>query len=76
MVSTPTLLPSMEGIRIRSVAARSGFGAAVSAAGTVYTWGIDDHGCLGHGEKVDSLVPKQVQALTGHRPSVAQRSFC
>ncbi len=37
VVPTPTLLPSMAGIRIRSIAAGTVLNAAVSAAGTVYT---------------------------------------
>jgi hypothetical protein len=65
MVPTPTLLPSMTGIRISSVSAGSGFNAAVSAAGTVYSWG--NTRSLGHGDTEGSLVPKQVQALAGHR---------
>ena len=66
-VATPTLLPSMVGIRIGSVAAGHWFSAAVSAAGVVYTWGIGSEGILGHGDTEGSLVPKQVQALAGHR---------
>ena len=48
VVPTPTLLPSMAGIRIVSVAAGYGLSAAVSAAGMVYTWGIGTDGKLGH----------------------------
>ena len=51
------------------VAVGCGFGAVVSTAGTVYTWG-DGHrmGCLGHGNKLNySRVPTQVQALAGIR---------
>ena len=57
----------MAGIRINSVLAGCGFSAAVSAAGTVYTWGMGDEGRLGHGDEEGSLVPKQVQALAEHR---------
>jgi hypothetical protein len=64
MVPTPTLLPSMAGIRISSVSAGDWFNAAVSAAGTVYTWGRRS---LGHGDPEHSLIPKRVQALSGHR---------
>ncbi len=51
VVRTPTPLPSMAGIRIRSVSAGDGFGAAVSAAGTLYTWGEGDQGSLGHDDE-------------------------
>jgi hypothetical protein len=43
VVETHTLLPSMAEIRISSISARVASSAAVSAAGTVYTWGIGDN---------------------------------
>ena len=58
VVPTPMLLPSMVGIRISSVSAGVGFNAAVSAAGTLYTWGKSGDGRLGHGTEEGSLVPK------------------
>ena len=67
MLPTPTLLPSMAGIRISCVSAGYGFVAAVSVAGRVYTWGDGDQGQLGHGDTENNLVPKQVHALTGHQ---------
>ena len=67
LVPTPTLLPSMAGIRISSVSAGFGFNAAVSAAGKVYTWGAGNGGCLGHGNAEGSLISKQVEALAGHQ---------
>ena len=66
VVRTPTLLPSMVGILISSVSAGCDLNAAVSAAGTVYTWGVGGGRFLGHGDEGCSLVPKQVQALAGH----------
>jgi hypothetical protein len=67
LVPTPTLLQSMAGIRISSVAAGGRFSAAVSATATVYTWGYGSDGCLGHGDEEGLPVPKQVQVLAGHR---------
>ena len=66
MVRTPTLLQSMVGILISSVSAGCDLNAAVSSAGTVYTWGVGGGRFLGHGDEGCSLVPKQVQALAGH----------
>ena len=66
VVPTPTLLPSMAGIRISSVSAGLGFNVAVSAAGKVYTWGTGIEGSLGHGDEEGSLVPRHVQVLAGH----------
>ena len=65
VVPTPTRLSSIEGIRFSSVSAGYGCTAAVSFAGTVYTWGTDAY-LLGHGDKEGSFVPKQVRALVGH----------
>ena len=65
VVTTPTLLPSMAGIRTSSVTAGYMFNSAVLAAGTVYTWGIGDEGRLGHGDTDDCFVPNQVEALEG-----------
>ncbi len=50
MVQTPTLLPCRAGIRISSVSVCLGFGAAILAAGKIYTWGKGVHGYLGHVE--------------------------
>ena len=67
VVPAPTLLPSMAVIRISSVSAGCGFNVAVSGAGKIYTWGVGDGGCLGHGDEEGSLVPKQVHALAGRQ---------
>jgi alpha-tubulin suppressor-like RCC1 family protein len=66
VISTPTPLPSMAGIRISSVSAGNGFNVGVSASRKVYTWGSGYLGQLGHGDENCSLVPKQVQAMAGH----------
>ena len=67
IVPTPTLLPSMVGIRMSCVSAGEGFSAAVSVAGNVYTCGDGAEGQLGHGDEKNSLIPRQVRALAGHR---------
>jgi hypothetical protein len=66
IVSAPTLLSSMVGIRVSGVFAGEGFGVAVSVAGNVYTWGDCEVGQLGHGDEVNRLIPRQVRALAGH----------
>jgi hypothetical protein len=70
---TPTLLPSTAGGRIISTSAGRFFNAAVSAAGTAYTWGKGHAGRLGHGDVEGSLVPIkcmrwQGTGLTRSRP--------
>lgn len=67
IVSTPTLLSTMSHIRICGVSAGLGFGAAVSATGDVYTWGIGRNGRLGHGDVAPAPVPRRVVALAGRR---------
>jgi len=66
VVRAPTQLPSMTGIRIRSVSTQGGFSSAVSASGAIYTWGDGNWGRLGHGGEEGSRFPKQVHALAGH----------
>ena len=68
VVPVPTPLPSVVALRMGSVSAGSGYTAAVSVGGMVFTWGTGNNGCLGHCELDGySPVPKQVQALAGHR---------
>lgn len=76
----PTQLPSMARIRFNRVSAGWFFVAAVSVTGAVYTWGVDEEGCLGHGGDSNaddgdadgaefdegSRVPMLVSALAGH----------
>ena len=72
----PTLLPSMVGIRVNSVATGCGFCVAVSSSGKVYTWGNGSYGCLGHGDTNGSFVPKEVLCFAGNRVlSVAAGNF-
>ncbi len=66
VVLTNMLLPSMAGIRFSSLSPGLGFNAAVSAAGKVYAWDVENRGRLGHGDLKGSLVPELVQALEGH----------
>lgn len=49
-MTIPTEVPSMLGVRLNSVSVGWFFTAAVSASGAVYTWGVSDFGCLGHGD--------------------------
>lgn len=39
--------------------------AAISANGTLYTWGRGNYGRLGHGKSTDCSVPTIVSALNG-----------
>lgn len=68
VVATSTPLLFIAGIRINSVFAGRKFNVAISAVGTVYTWG-QRCGGLDHGNEEGSIVPKQVQTLAGRRCS-------
>ena len=60
----PTPVPSLQGVRIRSVSA--GFHTlAVSEAGALFSFGGNANGQLGHGDAgpINVLVPKRVEAL-------------
>ena len=59
-VETPRLIESLDGLRIRDIAAGSSHSAAVSSSGELYTWGLGEYGRLGHGDCVTQLVPKRV----------------
>lgn len=43
--------------------------AAITETGLLFTWGGGEHGQLGHGDKVNSLLPTPVAALAGPDPS-------
>lgn len=59
----PTLLVSMEGKGIISVACGQFHSLAVSEDGKLYTWGWGVHGQLGNGNVEDCLVPTLVKRL-------------
>lgn len=75
-VPTPTALSQIAKVRINQVATGYGFVVAVSAPGTVYTWGNGNYGCLGHGDTEGAHFPKQIQSLAQLRIlSVAAGDF-
>ena len=71
-LNTPTRLPStLGGERAVSVSAGSGHSLALTAGGSVLSWGDGLFGRLGHGDRQedeqDQLLPKKVEALAGQR---------
>lgn len=64
-ILTPVHIASLDEAKIISVAAGETFSAALSADGTVYTWGSGSWGALGHGDEKDEWLPKAVAALKG-----------
>ena len=61
IVPVPTPIPSMQGVRVSTVAASHSLSLAVTEAGQLYTWG---RGCLGHSEVEEKRdVPTLVAAF-------------
>ena len=69
LVLTQVGVEHFKGVRIVMVAAGFAHSAAVGEDGSVCTWGIGYHGCLGLNDEEDRLVPTQlnVEAVGGNR---------
>jgi alpha-tubulin suppressor-like RCC1 family protein len=65
--SIPHLITALLGERVRAIAAGPYMSCAVTDAGALYTWGCNDNGNLGHGDKSDRDRPTLVQRLHGIR---------
>ena len=67
-LSTPTLLSStLGGERAVSVSAKSSHSLALTASGCVWSWGHGAYGRLGHGDEIEQLLPKKIEAFAGQR---------
>jgi len=62
-IGVPTLVPSMEGRRIVSVAAGHRHCLALSCKGEVYSWGDGTDGSLGHADGGSRAVPSRIESL-------------
>jgi E3 ubiquitin-protein ligase HERC2 len=63
----PKMIEALLGKHVREVACGSGYSAAISSNGELFTWGRGDMGQLGHGDTQSHSKPKQVQGLSGKR---------
>ena len=64
----PKKIEALAGHRIVAVSVGwAGHSLAVSADGTVWSWGGGDGGILGHGDEQDQPLPKKIEALAGQR---------
>jgi len=66
---TPVLISAL-GETVTQVAAGAGFGVALKADGTAWTWGLNEQGQLGDGTSSNKQVPQQVPNL----PAITQIS--
>jgi len=69
-IGPPTLVPSMQGRRIVSVAAGEHHCLALSCEGEVYSWGDGGYGSLGHAARGARAVPSRIESLS-HIESIA-----
>jgi alpha-tubulin suppressor-like RCC1 family protein len=65
--SAPTAVVAMAGVRVRSVAAGRCHSFALGWDGRVYSWGQNNRGQLGHGDRLARPTPVLVQGLEGVR---------
>jgi len=61
----PTLVEALVGQVVEQLALGGDHSACTTEEGTLYTWGNDDGGRLGHGVGFDKNVPTLVEALVG-----------
>lgn len=60
-ILVPTLLPSP--VQFKSISCGYNYTYAISTAGTVYSWGANRSGVLGHGDAADRPRPEPVAAV-------------
>ena len=63
----PKKIEALAGQRVVAVSAGGHHSLAITADGAVWSWGRGVDGRLGHGDEVDLLMPKKVEALAGRR---------
>ena len=63
----PKKVEALAGQRVIAVSARTQHSLALTADGSVWSWGDGDFGRLGHGDAQHQLLPKKVEALGGQR---------
>ena len=59
----PKKVEALAGQRVVAVSARGMHSLAITADGSVWSWGYGALGQLGHGDTQDQLLPKKVEAF-------------
>ena len=67
VVALPTVVAGLAGVRVVSVAAGFVYTIALTEAGQVFSWGMGESGCLGHGNQQGLHTPKLVEVLQAMR---------
>ena len=63
-VGTPQLVESLS--NVQKVVCGAFHTAAITMDGSLYTWGKEDYGMLGHGACENQYVPRKVKGLEGY----------
>ena len=63
----PTKIEAFAGQRVVAVSAGGHHTLAITADGSVWSWGYGSFGKLGHGDEQDQLLPKKIEAFAGQR---------
>jgi len=64
-VASPRRVQGLDTVYVRAIAISDASNIAISATGELYTWGQGTPGILGHGDWLNQISPKQVNALHG-----------
>ena len=63
----PKKVEAFAGQRVVAVSAGTSHSIALTADGSVWSWGGGRGGRLGHGDQQDQLLPKKIEAFAGRR---------
>ena len=62
--STPVEVSNLDGADLKALAGGQGYSLALKSDGTVWAWGLNQHGQLGDGTDTDTTTPVQVRDPT------------
>ncbi|XP_064621917.1 uncharacterized protein LOC135484418 [Lineus longissimus] len=66
-VIIPTLITSLQTVRIAGVSCGNNFTLAWTSDGEALSWGYGHYGVLGHGDEIDQTNPKRIQAFDNEK---------
>jgi len=72
----PKKIEAFGGQRVLAVSAGHCHSMAITADGAVWSWGHGAYGRLGHGDELDQLLPKKIEAFAGQRVLALSAGTC
>lgn len=66
----PTLVAALKGIPCKQVATGLSYTVVLAKGGEVYTFGVNSHGQLGHGDIFERSLPRKVEKLSAVGPVI------